>query len=340
MTMAFVLQTYKGLDQVEVLARTLSRGTKDRLVVINHRGTAEDRSRLAAVEGVDHVLPSPGGRARFGVIDGLISTMRWLEKQPKSYDWLLVMSGQDYPLRPLAELEAELEASNIDGYFHHFDASNEAEAMAAPMWWSPGLVEERYHFQYALLKENVNQFDRALLKMPRHFLEWSSSRYRLHTSFALMLGRRPADTPFTPDFRLYGGNYWMTISRKAVRAILEFVDQRPDIVNYFRGVIAPEEAFLPTVLCNNSDLKLSRRELRYADFSNSRHGSLRELGMNDIGPLLASGYYVARKFDFAREPAVLEALDRIVFRTPAQPSLRVIANATEGERKATWNRAS
>jgi hypothetical protein len=206
MTLAFVVQTFKDLDQIEQLARTLARGTGDRLTVISHRGSDDDRKRLAGAEGVDHVISSPGGRARFGTIDGLISSMRWLEKQPKSYDWLLIMSGQDYPIRPLAELEAELRSSDLDGYFHHFDALNEIEAMSPPMRWSRSLVEDRYYFHYILLKENVSQLDRALLKVPRHLLEWSSRSLRIHTSFALMLGRRPAETPFTSDFKLYGGN--------------------------------------------------------------------------------------------------------------------------------------
>lgn len=331
MTLAFVVQTYKDLDQIEHLARTLARGTRDRLTVINHRGSDSDRKRLAGTEGVDHVLPSPGGRARFGVIDGLISSMRWLEKQPKLYDWLFVLSGQDYPVRPLRELEAELQSSDLDGYFHHFDALNEIEAMAPPMRWDRSLVEERYHFQYTLLKENVSRLDRALLKIPRHLIAWSSRSFRLHTSFALMLGHRPAEMPFTPDFKLYGGNYWMTISRKAVRALLEFVDQRPDIVHYFRGVIAPEESFVQTVLANNPDLKLTRRELRYADFANTNHGSLKELGLADLVRVRASGCYLARKLDFRRNPGLSEALDKIVLGPGA---LRVVASASELEPKA------
>jgi len=39
-------------------------------------------------------------------------------------------------------------------------------------------------------------------------------RYRLNTSFGLRLGRRAGATPFSSDFRLYGGNYWHTIRRE------------------------------------------------------------------------------------------------------------------------------
>jgi hypothetical protein len=307
MTVAFVIQTFKDLDQIERLARTISRGTRDRLVVVSHRGTDLDRRRLEASDTIDRVLPSPGGRGRFGVIDGLISALRWLERQPRSYEWLLVLSGQDYPIRPLADLEAELAQSKFDGYFHHFDALDAAAALAPPMNWPQSEVISRYFFRYAALKENPSSMERALLKLPRLILD-RSDRWRLHTSFGLMLGTRPVNMPFSPDFKLYGGSYWLTISRRAVHSILEFVDERPDIVDYFRGVIVPEEAFVQTVLANDRALRLSTREQRYMEFD-QRHGHPREFTLDDLPRVLDSGCFFARKFDMRRAPAVLDAID-------------------------------
>lgn len=317
MTLAFVVQTYKDLDQIELLAQTLARGTRDRLVVVTHRGSAVERARLAAAEGVDHVIPSPGGRARFGVLEGLISAMRWLERQAKPYDWLVVMSGQDFPIRPLHELEAELAGSALDGYFHHFEAFDAAAASAPPMLWSQKLVTDRYLFQYASVKENISLAERAVLKVPRLLLERLLPSVRVHTGFGIMVGRKATDLPFDANFRLYGGNYWMTISRKAVRTVLDFVDERPDIVNYFRGVASPEEAFLPTVLANAPGLALSTRELRYLEFDQANYGFLAEFGAADLDRVLASGCYIARKFDFGRNPDVQAALIDIVSRAPS-----------------------
>lgn len=307
MTVAFVVQTFKDLDQVERLARTIASGTNDRLIVVSHRGTDLDRKRLENSGVTDRVLPSPGGRGRFGVIDGLISAFRWLEKQPRSYDWAVVLSGQDYPIRPLVQLEMELERSEFDGYFHHFDAMDEAAALAPPMFWPQREVDNRYQFEYAVLKEDPTTLDRALLKVPRLLTE-NTRNYRLHTGYGIMLGKRLKQTPFSRDFRLYGGSYWLTINRKAVRSVLTFVDERPDIVNYFRGVIVPEEAFLQTVLANDQALRLSTREHRYMEFD-QRHGHPREFAMADLPRVMASGCFFARKFDMRRNPEVLDAID-------------------------------
>lgn len=307
MTVAFVVQTFKDLDQVERLARTIASGTTDRMIVVSHRGTDLDRKRLEDSGVTDRVLPSPGGRGRFGVIDGLISAFRWLEKQPRSYDWSVVLSGQDYPIRPLADFEMELEKAADDGYFHHFEAMNEAAAAAPPMFWPQREVEDRYQFEYAVLKEQSTALERTLLKVPRLMSEHTQN-YRLHTGFGLMLGKRLKQTPFSRDFKLYGGSYWLTINRKAVRAVLNFFDERPDIVNYFRGVIVPEEAFLQTVLANDPALRLSTHEHRYVEFD-QRYGHPREFVMADLPRVMASGCFFARKFDMRRNPEVLDAID-------------------------------
>jgi hypothetical protein len=307
MTVAFVVQTFKDLEQVERLARTIASGTNERQIVVSHRGTDLDRKRLENSGVMDRVLPSPGGRGRFGVIDGLISAFRWLEKQPRPYDWVVVLSGQDYPIRPLAELETELEKATHDGYFHHFEALNEAAAAAPPMFWPQREVDDRYQFEYAVLKEHSTALERFLLKVPR-LLSERTQNYRFHTGYGLMFGKRLKQTPFSREFKLYGGSYWLTINRKAVRSVLSFCDERPDIVNYFRGVIVPEEAFLQTVLANDPALRLSTRELRYMEFD-QRYGHPREFAMADLPRVFASGCFFARKFDMRRNPEVLDAID-------------------------------
>ncbi len=311
MTFAFVLLTYGRPEPVLRLVEALARGWGDRLIVVCHDGSADALERLATSELVDKVLASPGGRGRFSVVDAAISAMRWLESQSKPYHWLVQLSGQDYPVRPMAELRDELERGSADGYFYHFDAFDPIEAGEGPIAWPLREVENRYRFQYALLNPGVSNLARAILKVPRLILE-RTHRYRLHTSYGLMVGTRVATLPFTRTFRLYGGSFWVTINRRCVRAVLDFVDEQPDVVAYFRGVIVPEETFFATVLANRSDLVLSRRELRYYDFSMGRHGRPALLGRADLDRVLASGCYFARKFDLEHDTEIALMIDRRV----------------------------
>src|SRR5262245_43005651 len=125
MRIAFILQTYRSIDQIGRLIATLNRGCPDNLIAVVHSGPRHETTELATRHRVDCVLPSAPARGRFGLIDGYLSAVRWLERQGQSYDWVVLLSGQDYPIRPLSQFCETLSHSDVDGYFYHFDPLDE-----------------------------------------------------------------------------------------------------------------------------------------------------------------------------------------------------------------------
>jgi hypothetical protein len=308
MRISFVLQTYRSHDQIGRLVDTLNRGCPGSLIVITHSGPPDALVELAREHRVARILPAVPGRGRFGLIDSYLSALRWLRRQNVPYDWTVLLSEQDYPIRPLGEFLERLEHSAVDGYFYYFDPSNEKAAIGGPMVWPPGEWQDRYLFRYGLLKDELSTIERALLRLPRKVLSLTRNR-RLHTSFGLALGRRVDAVPFSPDFRLHAGSYWHIIRKECGEAILDFVDERPDIVDYFRHVILPHESFVPTVLLNMKMFRISPHELRYFDFGNSYHGQSKTLGPADLEAAFASRCYFGRKFDVSLHPSILDVLD-------------------------------
>ena len=75
-------------------------------MVITHdeRGPKLDTTRLAALPGV-HVLTLPGGYGDFSHIDRYFAAVDWLDEHEIEFDWMENLTGQDYPLRPIAEIE-------------------------------------------------------------------------------------------------------------------------------------------------------------------------------------------------------------------------------------------
>ena len=307
MRIGFVLQTYRALGQVGRLVDTLNKGCPDNLIVITHSGSRDGLEALTREHRISHILPAVPGRGQFGLVDSYLSALRWLRRQNQSYDWIVLLSGQDYPIRPLAEFAQALERSQHDGYFYHFDPLADAGAGGGPISWSREEAIDRYFFRYACVKDDLSVAQRALLRIPRQALALTH-KYRLNTSFGLRIGRR-AETPFSPDFRLYGGNYWHTIRRECAEAVLDFVDENPNVVDHFRNVVLPDEAFIPTVLLNAKTFQISSSDLRYFDFSNSHLGHSKILGPADLEPVFASQCYFGRKFDAAAHPTILDILD-------------------------------
>lgn len=308
MSIAFLIHTHKSLEQISRLCGTIDRGLAKKHVSISHNGSAEDRARIAAFRGVDRVIPAIGGRGQFGLIDAFLGELRRLERDASPYEWIVVLSGQDYPIRPLAEMAAELEQSPFDGYLHHFDTTKPRNLPPETIDWPDHEADKRYYFQHTLLKRDSPAVLRAAVTIPRRLLN-RSRNFRLDTGFGLTFGRRAPNPPFAPDFRLHGGNAWMTIRRTAARSILRFVDDRPDITNYFRRVLTPDEAFLQTIMANDPTLRLSTRELRYFDCTAAFLGQMKTLGPADLPRAFASNCYFARKFDIDRDPAILDLID-------------------------------
>ncbi len=257
---------------------------------------------------VDQGAFTAHARGRFGAIDSYISALRWLHRQENHYDWVILLSGKDYPIRPLTELSEKLEKSPVDGYFYFFDPLDEQFADSGRMEWPISEAKNRYLFQYNSFADKLSLFERAAMKVPEGLLAAFTQNYRINTSVGLRIGRRSEKTPFSPMFRLYSGSFWHIVRRKCAQALVEFVDENPHIVEYFRHVLFPTESFVQTVLLNNRRFNLSPFDLRYSDLCSSRYGRARTLSAADLPAAFASGCFFAGEFDMKSNAGILDHL--------------------------------
>lgn len=310
MTPLFLIQSHNNPDHLARLTRVILRGCPRSIVLVSHdaRGTPISAalfgrdSRVAIVDGF-------GGRGNFDILDGYLAALGWLRDHKVDYDWLTNLSGQDYPVSSLAAFADDLSRATHDGYLHHFDAIAQDARTMAPMSWPPEQGYERYCFQYVKYKERLGLLERAALRAPRLVLKrWSS--LRIDTAYGLMIGRRAARTPFTPQLRCYAGSYWHTIRRHCADYLLHFADSRPEVVEYMRHVLIPDECFVQTILVNNPDLRFVNDNRRYFDMHGSRLGHPRVMTEADLPHFVGKRYVFARKFDPASGSALFDLLDQ------------------------------
>src|SRR6201996_9318729 len=116
-SVAYFLQTHTRPAQVARLVKVITEGNPSAVVLISHdvAGPALNVPALEALGNV-HVLLHRGGYGDFTHLDRYFAAVDWLEAHGVDYDWLENLSGQDYPLRPIAEIENRLDTTSFDGF--------------------------------------------------------------------------------------------------------------------------------------------------------------------------------------------------------------------------------
>lgn len=312
MTILFLLQTHKDPEHLKRLVSLLRKGCPTSQVLICHDEKAPPLpTGLFAEDAHVHLTSGRGGRGDFLIIDGYLKALAWLRDHQIEYDWLINLSGADFPVTSLKGFEEELARTQHDGFLHHFDVLTQAPAEMAPMSWAQHHGYDRYYYQYRKYKPELNQFERKLLAFPRIFAEKYLRFLRINTAYGLMIGTHARNHPFKGDFKCYAGSYWHTIRRECAEYMLDFCEEHPETVEYFRHVLVPDESFIQTVLVNNRRFRFHAKNRRYFDMSKSRHGHPKLLTEADLPSILGADYFFARKLERASGETVFSTLEAV-----------------------------
>lgn len=301
MRFCYHIQSHRSPEQLTRLVHVLKRYSPHCFVHISHdrNGAPIDFTELRALSDVA-VQWSDGGYGDFSHVDRYMAAVDWLNEEGVSVDWLVNITGQDYPIRPLGEAERELIDSGADGFMEYWDA------FGPESHWPRHRVRSRYHFQHRRLVPLTPRAKRLL--RPVQAINRVQPLVRVHVAYGLVVGRR-ARPPFGPDLRLHGGSAFASLRWPVVAYLREYFDRRPDVVSYFRRCLSPVEAVFQTILCSSGQFNLVPDCKRYFDFRGSRLNHPKTLTAADLPRALASGAHFARKFDYDRYPELLDQLD-------------------------------
>jgi hypothetical protein len=317
----YFLQTHTRPAQIERLVEVITQGNPDAVVLISHdaSGKALDVPKLRALGNV-HVLLHRGGYGDYSHLDRYLAAVDWLEANGIDYDWLENLSGQDYPLRPIDEIEDALAATSFDGFLlytpvfpERVPPSADQGAAASFRLCPPFDAAMRYDYRHWRLGKATDAKYR--LMYPLMALNLVQPWIRVSNSYATV-GVRRGRTVFGPDFHAYGGSFFCTLRAKCVRYVRDYARANPEAVDFFRTALAPEEAFLHSVLVNSGRFSLSTDYKRYIDWTGCTHTHPRTLGTEDLPAMLASDAHWARKLDLAKDARLFDLLDKRVRRRP------------------------
>jgi hypothetical protein len=220
--------------------------------------------------------PAPCDWGRMNLAEAMLRCLRaGLDLVPE-LEWLLLVSGQDYPAQHLALTEADLASQDADALLRWFPVPMDPAQDVHP--W-----QARCRARY--LRRMRVPGDRRSVPFPR----------------------RP---PFGNGTDLFVGDMWVNLRAPAVHHVLEQRERLSHVAGYLSRCSVPDEALLPTLLLNDADhLRILSERRRYIRWVEGRP-SPELLTLADVPAAVGSGDYFARKVDSVRTGDVLDALDR------------------------------
>lgn len=279
MSVAYLVLAHRAPSQVARLVQRLAGDDTATYLHIDKNAPdevdAELRRDLSRDTGTVFVRRRSCTWGGFGIVAAALEGLRAVARDGLP-DHVVLLSGQDYPLRPKDEIRRWLDERGGQSFVHHF-------SVPSPNWAGGGMERMTgWHWHGRLLGRHV------MFPHPRlpHVRTWH---------------RR-----FPPGYTPYGGSMYWGLSREAAEYVLDFVATQRGFVRYFRRVNIPDESFFHTILLNSPlAASVANDDLHYADWSQGESHP-KTLEIPDLDDAFASGKLFARKFDDA---AVLDEID-------------------------------
>jgi hypothetical protein len=284
--LAFLVIAHRGPAQLGRLARRLLDGPSEVYLHVDARTPAARHA--AIVEALPsserlHLLervPTPW--SRWGPVEATLHGLAAILESATPPEHVVLMSGQDYPLRPV---EA------IAGFLAEHDGRSFVASWPMPsgLYGEGGGMSRLLHRHLPLGRRRVR------LPLPRRY----------------PAGVRP-----------YGGSAFMVLDRRSARAVLDFTRERPDVARFHRGVWAADEHYVQTALRNSPcrDAVVDEN-LWHIEWPPPPAKHPRTLSARDFPRLAAAARHssdaggsarvklFARKFDAERDTRVLDLID-------------------------------
>jgi Core-2/I-Branching enzyme len=285
MKLAYLIRAHHRPAQLARLVRRLEHDDASFYIHVSGRTSQETHSAMRSALGdapnvhwTRRVTTYYGG---FSLVKATLVSIEEIAREDPLPDYTILLSGQDYPLKPPGEIASFLARHAGKSFVHHFPLPSHRD-------WPDedgGLDRIRYwHFERVAYRTRQLRIPLVTRRFPR-------------------------------GFQPYGGSAWCSLTAECLRYVIDFVDQNESFVRFFKHVFIPDELFLQTIILNSPLRETVVNDvLHYIQWPGGAHPAT--LGAADLPKLTASGKLFARKFDVKHDSEILDLLDREILLSP------------------------
>ncbi|MBW4641439.1 MAG: beta-1,6-N-acetylglucosaminyltransferase [Goleter apudmare HA4340-LM2] len=311
MKICYLIQSHKNPEQIYRLIKAIQQSSTNAQIILNHDVSSCNLDITELQKSGIQVLSGKGGRGDFVILQSYLNAIKWLIDNQINYDWLIYLSGQDYPIQPISEIEKFLAKTSYDGFLEYFDVFSPSSH------WSIQEGKSRYLFKYKKINAlNKLSEDGKKLLTPIKVVNYLQPLIRINLAYDMLGVKTPSI--FNEQFICYGGSFFTTLSRRCVEYFYHFCQTQPEVVEYYKNVCVADESFIQTILINSKLFNLSDDNKRYFDFSKTSNGRPKILTVNDYDAIAQSQAHFARKFDICKDSEILDILDQKILQVTLQ----------------------
>jgi hypothetical protein len=276
---AYIISAYKLPEQLARLIRTLQNKASSFFVHVDKKADASVFNCLAAelenFSNVYFVKRHTCDWGGFGHVEATLESMHTLLRLGTPFDYVVLLTGQDYPIKPPSYIASFLASQDGRCFVDYFPLPHAD-------WQNGGL--DRVQFWHVRVRNNHLRIPPASIPLPR---------------------RRPPR-----GMKLFGGSSYWCLTRECTEYINAYIGGHPEFVRFFSYVDVPDELFFQTLMLN-SPLRdaIINDDLRYIRWTEPDYGSPAILTEADFADLVTSPKLFARKFDVTVDPNVLDMID-------------------------------
>jgi hypothetical protein len=307
----YVILSHRQPRQIVRLVQTLAQSAESAVVV--HHDQSVTRLRRDEFRSSARVQLLGFRRGiRWGtwdLVEVMLRCLRWAYDNI-AFDWIVLLSGQDYPITSPGEIERFFARTRIDAY--SFGVPVHPRPATGWHTSTQGLITRRYfyrHYEIPGLRigtagrtSHMVRFGARLLTARQPWLAIEP-----FPDGAVRVGLRRFRTPFSKGITCFKGSQWFAASRNAVHTLLG----QAHLVGYYRRCLIPDESFVQTVLLNAPALRVCNDDLWFTRWQpGAYHPAV--LTVDDVADALASGKLFARKFDVGLDALALDRIDQYI----------------------------
>lgn len=233
-----------------------------------------------------------------GIVKATLDCMRAVNNHSVSFDHIVLLSGQDYPIKPLDEIRGFLER-NIGYSFIEYQGLPTAS------------------LDYGGLNR-INAYSFNVMNRRETYIPWSwtnsfnfkGKMLNLCLGFCvLFLPKRKFPFGWQP----YYGSQWWSMSKEAYSKALKFLDNDRKYFQYHKYSLLPDEMFFQSLLLNLYDgsTTIINNNYRYIEWSENSN-SPNVLTSKDLKKLINCSALFARKFDINVDVSVVDELKKCI----------------------------